>query len=140
LPDPAIPMLTVLRRHPVLATAFVVALLLALALAASIAWRLLYWEAHENEPVAPWMTVGYIGRSWNLSPRAIDEVAGLPPPEVAGRPLTLQEIARRRGVPVAEVIAEVEAALAELRTREAERRHGEGPEDGPGPGDGARGP
>jgi hypothetical protein len=77
------------------------------------------------------MTVGCIGRSWNLSPRAIDAVAGLPPP-VEGRPFTLAEIARDRGVPVEAAIAEVEAALAELRAgdRRPEGRRG----DGPGPG------
>ena len=37
----------------------------------------------------------------------------MPLPE--GHLLTLEEIARRRGVPVAEVIAEVEAAVAALR-------------------------
>ena len=63
------------------------------------------------------MTVGYIGRSWDLSPREIDRIAGLPPPE-HGHPFTLAEIARQRGVSVEQVIAEVETALAELRARE----------------------
>ena len=105
------------RRHPLLSAAFVLATVVALVFAIKVAWGIVYWEVHENEPVEPWMTVGYIGRSWDLSPREIDRVAGLPPP-MHGHPFTLSEIARQRGVPVAEVIAEVEAALAELRARE----------------------
>ena len=61
------------------------------------------------------MTVGYVARSWGLEPRALDAEAGMPVPEVKGHPQTLEEIARDRGVPVAEVIAEVEAAVARLK-------------------------
>ena len=110
-------MLATLRRFPVLATAFLLAALAALIFAANVLWGVIYWQVHENEPIEPWMTVGYIGRSWDLPPREIDRVAGLPAP-VHGHPFTLTEIARQRGVPVSEVIAEVEAALAELRDRE----------------------
>lgn len=39
----------------------------------------------------------------------------LPLPGVKGRPQPLSEIAAERGVPVSEVIATVEAAVAELR-------------------------
>ena len=60
------------------------------------------------------MTVGYIGKSWHLDPRQIDALAGLPAP-VAGHPKPLVEIARDRGVPVATVIQEVEAAIAALK-------------------------
>ena len=110
-------MLATLRRFPVLATAFLLAAAAALVFAVNLAWGIIYWEVHENEPVEPWMTVGYIGRSWDLSPREIDRVAGLPPPQ-HGHPFTLSEIARQRGVPVEQVIGEVQAALAELRARE----------------------
>jgi hypothetical protein len=65
------------------------------------------------------MTVGYVGRSWDLNPREIDRLAGLPVPE-KGRPLTLAEIAADRGVPVEEIIARVEAAIAELGAREGQ--------------------
>jgi hypothetical protein len=68
------------------------------------------------------MTVGYVGRSWGLDPRELDAVAGLPLPEERGHPLTLAEIARNRGVPVAEVIADVEAAIATMRAAEAQEK------------------
>jgi hypothetical protein len=71
---------------------------------------IIYWATHENEPVQGWMTVSYVGRSWGLVPREIDRLAGLPLPQ--GHPLTLAEIASGRGVPVAEIIGEVEEAVA----------------------------
>ena len=118
-------MFGVFRRHPVLVTVLVASLLLALFFAGRFALRAVYFAQHREEPVAGWMTVGYVGRSWGLDPREIDARAGLPLPE-NGRPFTLEEIARDRGVPVAEVVAEVEAALAALR---AEREDGHGGAD-----------
>lgn len=59
------------------------------------------------------MTVGYVGHSWGIDPRQIDLIAGLPLPD--GHPLTLSEIAARDGAPVSEVIARVEAAVAQLK-------------------------
>lgn len=119
---------TACRRHPLLVTAFVLASLAALFFAVRMTLSVVYWRLHEEEPIRPWMTVGYIGKSWGLDPRLIDEVAGLPPP--AGRhPFTLTEIARRRGVPVEHVIADVEAAIAGIRRAGPEDpdRHRRGP-------------
>ncbi|MBL9050614.1 MAG: hypothetical protein JNK19_10935 [Tabrizicola sp.] len=106
------------RQRPWLTTAFVIACAATLFFAARFTFYTVYWATHQEEPVRPWMTVGYVARSWGLEPRALDEVAGLPLPEVKGRPQPLSEIARDRGVPVETVIAEVEAAIETLRARE----------------------
>lgn len=110
-------MIRVFRRHPVLVAVLVLSLLLALFFAGRFAVRAVYFAQHREEPVAGWMTVGYVGRSWGFDPREIDALAGLPLPE--GRPFTLEQIARDRGVPVAEVVAQVEAALEVLQARRA---------------------
>lgn len=120
-------MIRVFRSHPVLVSVLVLSLLLALFFGGRFVVRAVYWESHRQEPVAGWMTVGYVGRSWGFDPREIDRVAGLPLPE-NGRPFTLEEIARDRGVPVAEVIAEVEAALAKLQAERAAAEGGKGAE------------
>lgn len=114
-------MRSTLRRHPLLVSAFVLFTALALFFVGRLAYRVVYWSTHHDQPVAEWMTVGYIGHSWHLDPRAIDAAAGLPPP--AGHPLTLGEIAQQRGVPVEQVIASVEAAIAKLQAE----RHGNKP-------------
>jgi hypothetical protein len=113
--------LTLWRARPWLTSAFLMACALTLVFAGSFVYRTAYWALHAEEEIRPWMTVGYVARSWDLNGRDIDRVAGLPLPEVKGRPQPLSEIAADRGVPVAEVIAEVEAAIATLRAEEAAR-------------------
>jgi hypothetical protein len=111
--------MTLIRRHPVLTAAFALALALTLFFAGQFVARAAYWSdpAHREQAVEPWMTLRYIGRSWNLDPHQINTEAGLG--QTPGLPLPLDEIARQRGVPVAEVIAGVEAAILRLRARDA---------------------
>lgn len=92
------------------------AFLLALALAGFFGFRLvdraLFWMApsHQRMTPAPWMTLGFIERSWRLPPRSLRDVV-LAPDEAGPRGRTLERIAKDRGVPVAQVIAEVTAAV-----------------------------
>jgi hypothetical protein len=102
------------RRNPKLAAGFVLAIALAMAFAASFAFKVATRLGRDFEPLQGWMTVGYIARSRDLDPRRIDTIAGLPFP-ADGRPLTLQEIANERGVPVEDVIAQVRDALRQIR-------------------------
>lgn len=106
-----------LHRHPVLFAAFGLALALTLFFAGRFTWAAIYWSQHREMPVQGWMTIGYVGHSWGLDPRALDAAAGTPRPE-PGHPLTLDEIARTRGVPVTQVIAEVTAAVQALKAAE----------------------
>lgn len=112
-------LLTLWRARPWLTSAFLLACAVTLFFAGRFTAYTVYWASHREMPVEPWMTVGYIARSWGLEPRALDAEAGLPVPEVLGRPQPLAEIARDRGVPVAEIIAEVEAAIETLRAGKA---------------------
>lgn len=110
--------ITLWRARPWLTSAFVLACVVTVVFAGRFAVFTAYWATHHEMPVQPWMTVGYVARSWNLDGREIDAVAGLPLPAVKGHPQTLREIASDRGVPVETVIAEVEAAIAKLRASE----------------------
>lgn len=112
-------LLTLWRARPWLTSAFLLACAVTLFFAGRFTVYTVYWATHREVPVEPWMTVGYIARSWGLDPRALDTAAGLPPPEVRGHPQPLSEIARERGVPVAKVIEEVEAAVDRLRAKGA---------------------
>lgn len=108
-------MIRLWRARPYLTTAFLLACAVTLFFAVRIVVQAVYWQTHQDVAVEPWMTVGYIARSWDLDPRELDQLAGLPLPEVKGRPQPLSQIARDRGVPVAEVIADVEEAIAAMR-------------------------
>ncbi len=108
---------TILRRHPFLVTGFAIATVLTLLFAARFAWHVVYWSMHENEPIRPWMTVGYVAHNWDLKAKAIDDIAKLPKP-TGHRPFTLAEIASQRGVPVEQVIADVESAISQIKAKE----------------------
>lgn len=104
------------RDHPVAASGFLLAAAVTLFFLVRVIASAIYWSdpAHHNETVKPWMTVGYIAKSWDLDPREIDRITGLPRPEGHG-PWTLQDVAQARGVSVAEIIAQVNAALALMK-------------------------
>jgi hypothetical protein len=110
--------LTLWRARPWLTSAFLLACAVTLFFAGRFTVYTVYWATHQEVPVEPWMTVGYVARSWGLEPRALDAAAGTPVPDVKGHPQTLEEIARDRGVPVADVIVEVEAAVARMKASE----------------------
>lgn len=113
-------MLQLWRTRPYLVSSFLLACAVTLFFGVRFVSQAIYWSdpAHHNQAVQGWMTVGYVARSWDLNGREIDEIAGLPLPEIKGHPQPLVEIARDRGVPVADVIAEVERAIAILRVKE----------------------
>lgn len=110
-------MIRLFRRQPIATTAFV----LALALAAFFGWRFvdraIYWSdpTHIHQTPAPWMTLGYLGRSWHVDPRELAAALALDPDARRGR--RLEEIAADQGVPVADVIARLNARLAQETTR-----------------------
>ncbi len=108
------------KNHPYAASGFLLAMAVTLFFMVRIVVSAVYWAdpAHHNETVKPWMTVGYIAKSWKLDPREIDALAGLPTPENHG-PWTIKEIARARGVEVQVVIDQVNAAIAVLHVKKA---------------------
>jgi uncharacterized membrane protein YgcG len=139
------------RQQPLLGSAFLLAVAVTLFFAASTVWNAVYWAMNREQPVSPWMTVGFVGRSWDVDPREIDRIAGLPLPEVKGRPQPLSEIAADRGVPVEDIILKVEAAIALIRAEEERQRserkaggqgsggQGSGGQENGGPGAGGAG-
>ena len=116
-------MIRLWQTHKIALTGFVLAALVTGFFLVRLMVQSVYWSdpKHHDLTPQPWMTVGYVGRSWGLDPRRIDAEAGFPPPHSAGHPLTLEEIAARRGVPVEQVIAELQATIAGLRAPRPEK-------------------
>ncbi len=106
------------RTHPFASSGFVMAAAVTLFFVIRIVWSAVYWANHHDETVKPWMTVGYIGKSWHLDPMEIDTLAGLPGPKGHG-PWTIKEIAASRGVAVSLVIKEVNDVIATLQAKKA---------------------
>lgn len=107
-----IPLRKLARRHPVLLTAF------ALALGATLffAMRMVIFAAHWTDPAAhvqhpaPWMTPRVISHTWQIPPEVLKPALQMPD-DLDGRS-TLDAIAKARGIPVDLLLQEVEALIA----------------------------
>jgi hypothetical protein len=74
--------------------------------------RAIYWHYHQDEPIRPWMSLGYIARSYDVPPWVLSQALGLPlKPDK--RPI--REIARQQNRPVNEVIAILQDAIVHAR-------------------------
>ncbi len=98
-------------NHRALFVGFALAVALTLFFAVRFAVFALHWSdpAHRHEPPEAWMTPNYIAHSWQVDPRDLGRALGLPPDH--GRRPTLADIAAARGVPLEQVLAELQAYL-----------------------------
>ena len=102
------------RRHRWLLLGFLAAVALALFFGVRAAVFTVYWSGHRDEAIAGWMTPRYIAHSWEVPPQVVGEALGLTPGGDARR-VTIEEVARSRGLPVAEVAATVTVAIEAFR-------------------------
>ncbi len=98
----------------------VATLLLALALAVSVGLggrmvaRAIYWSdpAHINQPLAGWMTPHYIAHSWHIPREVMITFLNQTDTETPPRPAPLSMIAQRRGIPLDQLIQDLNAKIA----------------------------
>ena len=74
--------------------------------------RAIYWHYHQDEPIRPWMSVGYIAHSYRVPPWVLHQALGIPP-KPDRRPI--REIAREQHRSVNEVIAILQDAIVHSR-------------------------
>lgn len=67
------------------------------------------WSA--DQPIAEWMTPGFIGHAYDIPRKKVIEALDAPVPPPNG-PMTLAELAAYRGVPVEVVLNEARALVA----------------------------
>ena len=71
-----------------------------------------YWRFHQDEPIRPWMNLGYIAHSYRVPPWVLSEALGLPlKPD--HRPIRV--IAREQNRSVAEVTTILQNAIVHAR-------------------------
>jgi hypothetical protein len=80
--------------------------------------RAMYWRAHRDEAIRPWMSIPYVAHSSRVPPHVLYETLGIPPQPHDRRPL--RQIASEQKRPVDEVISGLNDAIA----REHARRPG----------------
>ena len=77
--------------------------------------RTIYWHYHQDEPIRPWMSLGYIARSYNVPPWVLRQALGLSPNINGPDRRPIREIAREQNRSVAEVIAILQDAIVHAR-------------------------
>lgn len=83
----------------------------------------IYWmdPAHQDQPLAEWMTPRYVGQSYHLPREVIEEVFFIEPGEEPPR-MRLGEIANSNGLNLADLQSRLDAANAAFQAeRVAER-------------------
>lgn len=75
-----------------------------------------YWSdpAHRDQQIAAWMTPGYIAHSWYVPRDVVLDALGAPRGKDA-RPRNLRELSDLLGVPVEQLVAQAESAIADYR-------------------------
>ncbi|WP_127049045.1 hypothetical protein [Pseudorhodobacter sp. E13] len=100
-----------MRRKAMLAV-FVIAAGLTVFFITRAIFFAVFWMDPERglHPVEPWMTPRYIGRTYDLPRADLQEILHLTPGETPRVPL--EKLAQQRGIPVEDLIAEIEALIA----------------------------
>lgn len=99
-------------RQWLVTAAFVLVVSLTALVAVRTVRQIIYWHYHQDEPIRPWMTLGYIAHSYSVPPYVLAKALGLPP-KPDRRPIRV--IARDQGRSVDEVIGTLQDAIVHVR-------------------------
>lgn len=78
--------------------------------------RAIYWRAHREEAIRPWMSIPYIAHSYRVPPHVLYQALGIPQEPHDRRPL--KQIAREQKRSVDEVVKVVREAIDRELVRE----------------------
>jgi hypothetical protein len=111
-----------LRTHPVLFAVLLISLSAAGYFGVQFAAEALYFAdpAHQQQPLALWMTPKYVGLSWGLPPDIIRDVMALEPRE--GRPPKLSDVLQDMNITLEELEQRIQAAKTAFEVKRLEQR------------------
>jgi hypothetical protein len=76
--------------------------------------RAMYWRAHREEVIRPWMTIPYVAHSYRVPPRVLYQALGIAPQPHDRRPL--KQVAREQNRSVEEVTSVLQDAITRERS------------------------
>lgn len=104
------------RRRPIMTALMVLAIALAAGFTTYHVVRsvraFLFWHEHRDEPIQPWMTLGFVAHAYHVPPPVLHAALRLPPAH-DHRPLS--RIAAAQGTTYADVRARLYRAIASAR-------------------------
>ena len=109
---------TLWRKHKLALLVFAGALLLVAFFAVRLAFFSIYWSdpVRRDAVIEGWQTPGYVAMSWKVPRPVVAEALGLAEGDHPRQ--NLDDIATERGVALDTLIAEIEAAILEFRSRD----------------------
>jgi hypothetical protein len=112
------------RTAPLLTAGLVVSLAVAFVFAGRLVLDAVYWRdpRHQDVTIAPWMTPRYVAHSWDVPPEVIRAALGIDPRQERRGPVSLRALAEAQEIPLPELIARLEVAIAAYRAAHPEAR------------------
>lgn len=103
------------RKAPVLTVALTIALVIMTIFGVRAIRDAIYWAdpRHIDQPLAGWMTPGYISMSWQVPRDEMFEALALTPG--SGRPPRLEDLAAERDIPLPQLIDQIEVIISDFR-------------------------
>lgn len=106
------------RASPVATSVLGFALVVTVFFSVRLVAAWIYWSdpSHRDQAIAGWMTPRYVATSWHVPPEVVGDALGL----AVERPrrLTLDQLAKERGVPLSDLTAALAAAISAHRAAE----------------------
>ena len=106
---------TIMTRRRLLQLALAVSVSLFLFFLVRAIVRFYRFRDAADEPIEPWMSIGYVSRAHHIDPQELHDLLGLPPDRPDRRPLG--EIAKDRGMSSEDFIKKVNAAVLQLKAK-----------------------
>lgn len=106
------------KEHRWLTLAFGLALIATLLIAIRMGAMWAYWSKHREVIIQPWMTIGYVARSYGVHRNSVFEALRQPYGLERGNPETIAQIAERTGKSEQEVIFAIALAVREATVSE----------------------
>jgi hypothetical protein len=103
----------ILRQHPRLVALLLISVLATGLFSLRALDEMRSMAPHNNHPLAPWMTPRYIVKNQDVPPALLRDILGDQPMDLKHMPL--HRIARYLDVPLPDLLAELEAAIATWR-------------------------
>ena len=112
-------LLALWRQHRILVLAFALAVMMLGVFAFRTVSSAIYWmdPAHQDQPVAGWMTPFYVAQSYDLPPQVLLPALFIDPSAPRER-ITLRRIADQNDVSLAELQSRIDAAAAAHRAEQ----------------------
>ena len=108
-----------MTRRRLLQIALAVSVSLVLFFLARAIVRFYRFRDAADEPIGPWMSIGYVSRANRIDPQELHDLLGLAPNKPDRRPLG--EIAKDQGMSAEDYIKKVESAVLQLKAKSKQK-------------------